>query len=187
MDQLQSLLNLLAQANHLKHLPRTGWLFAGVAAPESIAEHTCVTALLVLYLGEQINADWANQGLDGPVDVAKAVRMALLHDLAESVVTDFPKRTTQLIGSQVKHAAEAAALSQILADLPSSTQDQALCQEYNEAASAEARLVKDADTLEMIHQAHQYKARGHTNLADFFGPHRFYYPLSQALFDAMLV
>ena len=60
MDQLQPLLNLLAHTNHLKHLPRTGWLFAGVAAPESIAEHTCVTALLVLFLGEQLNADWAN-------------------------------------------------------------------------------------------------------------------------------
>ncbi|MEZ4712840.1 MAG: HD domain-containing protein [Caldilineaceae bacterium] len=185
MDHLQQLLNLLDQANHLKQLPRTGWLFAGVAAPESIAEHTCVTALLVLFLGEQMNADWVGQGLDGPLDVAKAVRMALLHDLAESVVTDFPKRTTQLVGSQVKHAAEAAALSQILGDLPSSVQDQMLCQEYNEALTAEARLVKDADMLEMIHQARKYKARGHTNLDEFLAPQRFYFPLSQALFDAL--
>ncbi|MEZ4657688.1 MAG: HD domain-containing protein [Caldilineaceae bacterium] len=186
MDHLSQLLHLLDQANHLKQLPRTGWLFAGVAAPESIAEHTCVTALLTLFMGEQINADWVNQGLDCPLDVAKAARMALLHDLAESVVTDFPKRTTKLIGSQIKHDAEAAALRQILGDLPSSSHDQRLCQEYTAALTAEARLVKDADMLEMIHQARKYKARGHTNLDEFLAPPPFYFPLSQALFDALI-
>lgn len=186
MNQLHQLLNLLDHANHLKQLPRTGWLFAGVAAPESIAEHTCVTTLLVLFLGEQVNVDWAAQGLEAPLDIAKAVRMALIHDLAESVVTDLPRRTSQLIGNQVKHAAEESALQMMLDDLPTAVADLDLLREYNAGASAEARLVKDADKLEMVHQAHKYKERGQANLNEFLSPTDFHYPISQSLFDYML-
>lgn len=179
------LLNLLEKLNHLKQLPRTGWLFAGIRQPESVAEHSYVTALLSMLLAEVINADWAAEGLDGPLDMGKLLAIALLHDLAESVLTDLPKRSTDLIGQGVKHAAEARAMKRLMAGIPNGTRHEALWQEYGAAATPEARLVRDADKLEMVHQALCYELGGQRNLQDFWQGHRWHYVASRQLFEQL--
>ena len=176
---------LLDQVNHLKQLPRTGWLLANVSQPESVADHTAAAAILALFLAETVNQDLAANGLSVPLDVSKVVRLALLHDLAESELTDLPKRSSELLGAEAKHQAEATAMGQILADLPQADGYLALWSEYDAGETPEARLVKDADKLEMVHQAGAYARRGHRNLDEFSQGHRWHFPASARLFAAL--
>lgn len=177
----KSILRFLDHVNDLKQLPRMGWVLAGVASPESVADHTCAVALLALALSEGINQDWQVEGLARPLDVGRVLRVALLHDLAESILTDLPKRSSDLIGKPVKHAAEATAMQRILAGLPQHDEWLALWSEYDAASTPEARLVRDADKLEMIHQAARYMRRGQTNLGEFLRDHAWSYRLCEQL------
>ncbi|MFZ1767676.1 MAG: HD family hydrolase [Caldilinea sp.] len=185
-DQIDSaVLSLLAQASILKRLSRTGWLLNGVAPCESVADHTTGVALLTLALAGAINADWQRAGLERPINTGRAVMLAILHDLAESVITDLPKRSAQLLGSAAKHSAETAALTTILADLPSADDYATLWAEYDATSSPEARLVHDADALEMVHQAWQYARAGHRTLDEFWHGHRWHFRLCEHLFEVL--
>jgi putative hydrolase of HD superfamily len=175
---------LIDRINDLKQLPRAGWLLAGVTLPESVAEHSFATSLLAWQLAEAVNADCAAQGLQQPLDVDKVLRMVLVHDLAESLLTDLPRRSTELIGRAIKHQAEAQAMVQLFASAPGGAQAITLWEEYSAAETPEAHLVHDADKLEMVHQALRYEARGHRNLSEFWQGHIWHYPISRALFAA---
>lgn len=185
MSNFASLLTLLDHATVLKRLPRTGWLLNGVAPCESVADHTCGVALLALGLAEQINAGWQDEGLARPLDVGRVITLAVLHDLAESVLTDLPKRSTALIGSDAKHAAEAQAMQNVLAGLPNGRMYVDLWAEYDAAATPEARLVRDADKLEMVHQALHYELAGHRNLDEFWDGHVWRYRLCEQVFETL--
>jgi len=180
------LVDFFRTANALKSLPRAGWLFAGVAQPESLADHTCLVAIYTLFLAEAVNADPAAEGLEHPLDVERVLSMALLHDLAESVLTDLPKRSAAALGADTKHAAEERILVDLLADLPGGAHSVALWQEYETVSTPEARLVKDVDKLEMVVQAIRYSERGHTNLGEFCTGHTWHYAVSQSLFAQLM-
>lgn len=179
------LLPIADKVNDLKQLPRTGWLLAGVVAPESVAEHCFATAWIALLLAEAINADWAGQGLTQPLSVERVLRIALVHDLAESVLTDLPKRSSDVLGRDVKHQAEAQALNQLLGNAPQRAATVAFWAEYDANTTPEARLVHDADKLEMVHQAFRYEQRGQRNLQEFWHDHHWHFPASAALFDQL--
>lgn len=180
------LYRILEQAQHLKLLPRTGWLFAGVTHAESIADHTCLTAFWVLLLGDEINRNWSEHGLSQPLNMERVLRLALLHDLAESVLTDLPHRTSQILGSDVKHAAEEEVVRQLTAELPNGDDLVNVWREYDAAQTPEARLVKDADKLEMLHQALQYERQGNVNVDEFWHGHSWNFPISQTLFEQLI-
>lgn len=154
----------------------------GIANPESVADHSHATALLAMLLAEQINTDPAAQGLDRPLDVGRVLQIAVIHDLAESLVTDLPHRTTRLIGKDVKHQAEAAALWEICVGWPDAERIVDMWTDYAGQRSPEARLVRDADKLELAHQATEYAATGHRNVGEFLEGHDFHYPISVDLY-----
>lgn len=169
----------------LKQLPRTGWLFAGVVQPESVAAHSFVTSWLALLLAEQINLAYHEQGLSQPLDVARVAQIALVHDLAESILTDLPKRSTDLLGKAVKHQAEALAMQQICQHLPNRAHYLACWQEYVDGVTPEGRVVRDADKLEMIHQSLCYEQAGQRNLGEFWQAHQWHYPVSRNFFEEL--
>ncbi|HHW85578.1 MAG TPA: HD domain-containing protein [Chloroflexi bacterium] len=180
-----AILNVLAHAAVLKRLPRTGWLLNGIQPCESVADHTTGVALLTLALASALNADWQAAGLERPIDAGRAVQLAILHDLAESVVTDLPRRSAQLIGAEIKRRAEATALTDILAGLAGGDDYATLWTEYATTASPEARLVHDADRLEMVHQALQYERAGHHTLGEFWCGHHWHYRLCEHLYQVL--
>ncbi len=180
------LVEFLTNVGYLKQLPRAGWLFAGVRQPESIADHSYATIWTALLLAETINQDWQNQGLTAPLDLDQVVRLALVHDLAESVLTDLPKRSTDLLGKPIKHRAEADAIQTLLQALPNGTTYIACWQEYTDDLTPESHLAHDADKLEMVQQALRYEAIGHRNLQAFWEGHRWYYPASETLWQELL-
>ena len=153
-----NLLALYTQIATLKLLPRTGWLQRGVPNVESVAEHTFGVAALALLIGDTI---------DG-LDRGKLLAIAMLHDLAEALLSDLPASAKRFIGAAHKHAAERSALEEMLAKLPNRAEYLALWDEYARGCSREARLVKGIDRIEMLAQALDYERAGNRAMAEFW-------------------
>jgi len=141
----QALVKFFSQSGRLKSEKRRGWLMKlGLAHPESVADHSYRTALMALVLSD-------TRGLD----TAKAVRLALLHDLPEAVVGDaMPEERS----GASKVAVETKALEELLNGLPPKLRplyhDAWL--EFLSGKTEEARLVRQLDKLEMAMQAWEY-------------------------------
>lgn len=148
-DIKQRLLECLA----LKALPRTGWVRAGVAAPESVAAHSWGVAWLVLALCP-----------DG-VDRGRALAIATLHDLAEVRVGDLTPYDP--VSKSEKARRELAAFTAMVAPLPHAAELGVLYAEYADASSPEGRFVKACDKLDMALQAQAYQAESGLDLREF--------------------
>jgi putative hydrolase of HD superfamily len=149
---------LLLLAGALKNLPRTGWRLAGIKDCESVAEHSYRVALVALVLSEHVEG----------VDRAKLLQMALLHDLPESLVTDLPRTAVDLVGREAKWEAERDAWAELLPLDPPLTRWRALWEEFEVEETAEAKLIRAADRLEMLFQAYEYEQAGYGNLESFW-------------------
>lgn len=179
------IITLFEYVFRLKRLPRTGWLLAGVPDPESVAEHSFGTALLACFLGELVNAGFEDRPLDLPVDISRATRIGLVHDLAESLVTDLPREATDLFGRDVKHAAEGEAMAKILSGVVGGEKYMSLWLEYEEGRTLESQLARDADKLDMVMQARTYAIAGQAGLDEFWMGHRWNFTVSRTLFERL--
>lgn len=96
---------------------------------------------------------------DNPVDRVKCMKLALVHDLAESIVGDITPYCG--ISKQEKRLREHKAILEIcsLLDKTSSEEVLKLFEEYENQETAEAQLVKDFDLYDMILQAYEYEKR----------------------------
>jgi putative hydrolase of HD superfamily len=146
----------------LKRVPRTGWVMRGVPEAESVADHSYGVAFIALLLAEMASE---------AVDKAKLLTIALLHDLPESVVSDLPSPAMAHFPPGAKRSAEAAVLAQLLDGLPNAERWRAWWQEFEDGTSVEGQLVRDADRLDMLIQAHVYeKTTGNEWLTEFWPP-----------------
>ncbi|KAG9390214.1 HD domain [Carpediemonas membranifera] len=152
----EGVFRFIQQLHDLKHVPRTGWVNSGVPNPESVADHSFSVAFLAMVLGTQ------HPGLD----VTRCIKMALVHDLAESVVGDITPFDG--VDELDKHQRELKAMESFQALVGDSLDLVGLFQEYEEHATPEARFVKDLDKLEMISQAADYERRHGVDLPSFF-------------------
>jgi putative hydrolase of HD superfamily len=152
--------DLFLEATTLKRLPRSGWLTRGVPHVESVAEHSFGVAFVALALADAL--------ADEALDLEKVLVMALLHDLAEVRLTDLPASATRLIPGQVKSEAEATAIEDLLGPLPGAGHWAALWHDFEGGTSAEGRLVRDADKLEMMVQCLRYEQAGSRGLDEFW-------------------
>jgi putative hydrolase of HD superfamily len=171
---------LLLQARQLKHTPRTGWVMRGVVGAESVADHSFGVAFIALVLSELVNA---------PVDQTKLLTIALLHDLPESVISDLPTPAMGYFPPGAKSQAESAVLSKLLLELPWTERWQGWWCEFEENSSAEGRLVRDADRLDMLIQAYAYEqTTGNRRLDEFWTgaeDYQFEFAASQALYETL--
>lgn len=169
----------------MKRLPRTGWLIAGVTQPESIADHSYGTIVIATFLAEMVNSASSESEDFTPLDVDRVAKIALIHDMAESLVTDLPRQTTELLGREVKHEVERQSMERIFASVVAGQDYMELWNEYESDSSAEARLVHDADKLDMILQAREYERAGNQNLAEFWESGTWNYSLCEQLVEQM--
>ena len=152
-----SLLDLLLELQTLDRVPRSGYFLRGISDCESVSEHTFHLALLVWFLA----------GEESDLDRARAVELALMHDLAELRIGDLPRTATTYLPADVKHAAERRAAADILA--PADPRATALYEEYEEGATVEARFVRACDKLQLMIKVTVYESWGHRGLAEFWG------------------
>lgn len=137
-------------ANNLKWTKRRGWVAkVKVEEPESVADHCYLMALMCMVLADL-------KGLNS----SKAVKMALLHDLAESIVGDYMPED---ISSKRKDEEESKAIKTILDKLPPRLRSNygRVWHEYKKRSSKEAVLVHQIDKLEMALQASDYLHKGY--------------------------
>lgn len=154
------MIKLFLEVGKLKRLPRMGWLLRGVTDSESVADHSFRVAFITLFLSEELR----NRGID--VNVEKALKIALLHDLGEAKITDLPLDAQRYID---KKKAEKKAVMELLLEIGSKSLEYfKLFEEYEEESSLEGRLVKFADKLEMVLQAYEYEKAGFSNLGEFW-------------------
>ena len=134
-------LAFLERAEALKDTFRSGFTAGGRS--EDTASHTWRLCLWVLVFEDQLAG----------LDMAKMLKMAVLHDLGEAVSGDIP--ATEQIGD--KSAEERADFVGLLGDLPDRDEFLALWDEYDGATSEEAKVIKGLDKLETILQHTQGK------------------------------
>ena len=152
------IIEVFYEFNHLKTLFRQGWLRAGVskAQCETVAEHTLGVALLALFLAD---AHFPQ------LDKARLVRMALLHDFGEIYAGDIVPGKMSLAE---KHELERKSVERVLGKLPNGREYLAVWEEFEAGQTAEARLLRELDRLEMGLQAAVYEQDGLGNLDKFF-------------------
>lgn len=134
----------------LKELLRTGWIEKlQIENSESVASHTLLMIVIILFLASKYSFTSEKK--------LKLIQMALIHDLAESIVGDITPETMSIIKKQ---KAEDKAFKLILKKLPQSKLRRELSniwREYNENKSFDSRFVHIIDKMEMLLQADFYQ------------------------------
>ena len=103
------------------------------------------------------------------VDCERVLRMALLHDWAETRVGDMPKTATGYFGADTRKSAETLAFADIVDGVGSAKSEyRELYKDYEERASLEARLVKAADVIDLLVQAYALERSGARGLDEFW-------------------
>nr|ALS89100.1 HD domain protein [uncultured bacterium] len=145
-------------------MDRTGWTLRGLPnGTESVASHSfgvCVTAMM---LADSIKA----RGLE--INCERVLRMALVHDWAETRVGDMPKTATEYFGAESRRNAETLAFTDVVKGLePGESDYQSLYQDYENRTSLEARVVKAADVIDLLIQALALERAGASGLDEFW-------------------
>ncbi len=148
---LAGVLDFLRAAEQLKVKTRSAFTSDGRA--ESIAEHTWRLCLMAMVLRPTFP----------DVDFTRVMTMCLVHDLGEAIGGDVsaPEQARRLSEDPLaaKSSREREDLSTLVAPLPASMRAEicGLWDEYEAAATPEARLCKALDKLETILQHTQGK------------------------------
>jgi len=130
----------------LKDLERTGWQIYNVEEPETVAEHSwSVATLTMIHLPQNL-------------DMEKALKTALIHDIGESVVGDIPYRADSKPQTEEKENKEKEAVENISEKLDKEIST--LYKDYSQRKSEEAQFVKDMDLIDMVLQALKYEKQG---------------------------
>jgi len=143
---LTGVLDFLRAAERLKATHRSAYTSTGER--ESTAEHSWRLCLMAMVLAPEFP----------DVDVARLIRICIVHDLGEAVNGDVPapEQARRLAKDPAAHKAadERADLVTLVAPLPAPMRDTivALWDEYEAARTPEARLAKALDKLETILQ-----------------------------------
>ena len=144
-DRLQRQIRFILEIDALKGVLRRTYL-PGADRPENSAEHSWHVAVMAVLLAEHANET---------VDVARVVRMLLIHDVVEVDAGDTYVYDTA--GAEAKAEREVRAADRVFGLLP---EDQgrelrALWEEFEEGRTAEARFAAALDRLmPVLHNVH---------------------------------
>lgn len=158
------MLSTLIELQRLKRLDRTGWSLRGLPnGTESVAAHSFGVSATAMLLADKLIA----QGV--PVNIEKVLRIALLHDWAETRVGDMPRTGTLYFGSEARKQAETAAFADVVAEVnePDGLYTK-LYDDYEHRNSLESRLVKAADVLDLLIQVLALERAGARGLDEFW-------------------
>jgi putative hydrolase of HD superfamily len=173
-----AVIDTLLHGNQLKRTPRTGWVQRGVTNAESVAAHSFGVVYAILVLAPLVDAD---------INLERALAMAALHDLPEALTTDIPTPAWRFLSSNIKTDSERMAMQEMLGETAVEEPFMAWWEELHANKTAEARLVHDADKIDMFLQAFMYEQQtGNQQLAEFWTrPFTFHYPEVQAIYDEL--
>ena len=158
------MLPILIELQRLKRLDRTGWTLRGQAnGTESVAAHSVGVAVTAMTLADELMA----RGV--AVDAERVLRMALLHDWAETRIGDMPKTATAYFGADARKLAATAAFADVVSGVGAAgSLYRELYDDYEQRKSLEARLVKAADVIDLLVQVLALERAGGRGLDEFW-------------------
>lgn len=141
MEQMKGIMQVLGLAEKLKFEMRHSWLSNG--RQESVAEHTWRVGLMAVLLEPYI---------EEKLDMAKLLKMIMIHDLVEAEAKDVPAFDTMYDArrKEQKQLAEQAAMDNIrkMLEAEQGKELQALWMEFEAKESFEAKVANALDKLE---------------------------------------
>lgn len=143
IESIKARLAFLQEAERLKSVRRSAHTSTG--RTESTAEHTWRLCLMAMIFEDQLAG----------MDLLKILKICLVHDLGEAIHGDIPAiEQDRHPDKSAQEKADLLHLTRAL-DEPQRAGILALWQEYEDAATPEARAVKALDKLETILQHNQ--------------------------------
>ncbi len=151
---MKDIAKFMLEVGALKHIKRTGWHVAGVANPESVAEHK-IRAVIIGYILAKLEK----------VDENKVIKMLMMHDVPETRIGDLNRITKAYVNIE---EAEDKVVDDQAKLLPEDIGEEyiLLIKEFNEKKTMESIVAKDADALELALQAHEYILMGYKAAED---------------------
>lgn len=145
---LKKILKVFLTLQWAKELPRQGFIAMGFKRGEadSVAAHSFATALLAYFFAKQLKKDGKK------VDPDKVLKMALLHDVGETIVGDVGTFVKGMAGG-VFSRIEEEGVRALVSGLNGKEEVIELVGEYSARKTLEARIVKAADNLDALAQA----------------------------------
>ena len=141
----------------LKELRRTGWVQRGVSDPETVASHSYAVALLTMVIADL-------RGLN----TLDAVRMALIHDLAESIIGDLTPEMKVRLGDLEER--ERRFFEDLVKLMPRELAETYLdsWRRFSKDEDEVSRLVREVDKLERGLQAVRYLRKGYGEVKEIY-------------------
>ncbi len=136
---------LLFEIGNFRYIRRT-WERFGKPDMQNNTEHSFRVAWIALTLAK----------MEGQGDEAKILKMALVHDLPESRCGD-----VDYMSRQYTTRNEEQGIEDMFADTTLGQELVDMWKEYEKRECIEAKLVKDADTLDVELELREQKVRGH--------------------------
>lgn len=144
MTDIGKIMGFLKEAGRLKETYRFSEAEA-LKEKESSAAHSWRLSLMAILVAKELRLE---------IDMEKALKIAIVHDVGEAIAGDVDYRLIHegKITKEEKHAAELAAIHKLEHMLPESlgAEIYTLWKEYEEHATREARFIKALDKLETL-------------------------------------
>ena len=149
----------------LKTNKREGWRRFGLNHGESISDHMYRMSIITLL---------CPPSLSSKLDIPKCTKMALIHDMAESLVGDITP--VDGVAKSEKSRREAETMDYLCNDLLGNVhagvpgqQMREIWQEYEDAETMESKFVHDVDKMELLLQMMEYERshEGRVDLGEF--------------------
>ena len=147
MARVKAITGFLYEIGLLKRYPRTGWLQLGVRTPESVADHSFRASVAASVIAS----------LEG-ADPQRAAFLALWHDSQETRTTDLPHLAQRYVAATPHEQVTDDQVRPLPPALAGLIRD--AVREYEAGQTPEARCARDADKLEMLLQAVEYRDIG---------------------------
>lgn len=145
----------------LKTTKREGWRRIGIEHGESIADHMYRMSLITMF---------APSSLASKISVTHCTKMALVHDMAESLVGDITP--VEGVAKAEKSRREGTTMDYLCTSLLGKVEGgmagqdvRAIWQEYEDGVTLEAKYVHDIDKMELVLQMVEYE-RAHNGKLD---------------------
>lgn len=137
---IDPIIEIYFQVNHLKHLLRQGWLMRGVPEDkcESVGDHCFAVALVGMLIAKKYFPK---------LDMAKIIKISLIHELGEidsGDLTPFDK-----VSKEERYAKEKSGIEKIFSRFPEGKEYLELWEEFEENKSPETKFVKQIDQKEI--------------------------------------
>jgi putative hydrolases of HD superfamily len=146
---IKKVVNFIFELNMLKRESHSGWKLAGVAHPDSVAEHTLRAAQIGYILAIMEGAD-----------PEKVAAMIMIHDNPETRIGDQHKVSAKYINTSETEKQVMGDQVDLLGEIIAEKWTMYF-EEFEERTTKEGIVAKDADWLEQAFQAKEYFDQGY--------------------------